>query len=148
MDLHAQSSFMTQKVARIGANVLGDFLKIPLRPGSTANPALDHRSQITITGAWQGRIDVGASHNLGERIAATMFRKEQDQLAEDDINDALAEVTNIIAGNIKAILPGPSQLSLPNTVSEQAEAEEPEIQVRLFDDHDGMLSISLKANAS
>ena len=34
-------------------------------------------------------------------------------LDDEDIDDALGELANVVGGNVKAVLPGPSALGLP-----------------------------------
>jgi chemotaxis protein CheX len=68
---------------------------------------------IYITGAWQGAIKVECSGGLARRVAAIMFGADACDVSADQINDALGELTNIIGGNIKALLPEPSHLSMP-----------------------------------
>ncbi len=68
---------------------------------------------IQITGAWQGAIKLECSGNVARRVAAIMFMTDACDVTPDQINDALGELTNIVGGNIKALLPEPSQLSMP-----------------------------------
>jgi chemotaxis protein CheX len=68
---------------------------------------------IYITGAWQGAVKVECSGGLARRVAAIMFGADVCDVTPDQINDALGELTNIIGGNIKALLPEPSHLSMP-----------------------------------
>ena len=42
-----------------------------------------------------------------------MFSIEKGKVTDDEINDALSEMINIIGGNLKSLLPQPSQLSIP-----------------------------------
>jgi len=68
---------------------------------------------IYITGAWRGAVKVECSSGLARRVAAIMFGADACDVTSDQINDALGELTNIIGGNIKALLPEPSHLSMP-----------------------------------
>jgi chemotaxis protein CheX len=68
---------------------------------------------IQITGAWQGAVTVECSGGLARRVAAIMFDSDVCDITDDQINDALGELTNIVGGNIKALLPEPSHLSMP-----------------------------------
>jgi chemotaxis protein CheX len=68
---------------------------------------------IQITGAWQGAVTVECTGGLARRVAAIMFGSDVCDITPDQINDALGELTNIIGGNIKALLPEPSHLSMP-----------------------------------
>jgi CheY-specific phosphatase CheX len=49
-------------------------------------------------------------------VAATMFGTNPDTLRNGDVEDALGELTNMVAGNLKIVLPRPCQLSLPAVV--------------------------------
>lgn len=69
---------------------------------------------VQITGAWQGTIVVETSPLFARRAAAAVFDLELDRVAPEDVHDALAELANMIGGNIKTLLPGPSALSLPS----------------------------------
>lgn len=144
MDMSSQTAMLSQKIARIGANVLSDFLKIPVRAQSGPPPMIHHGAEILISGEWKGNVTVSTCEPLGQRIASQMFRKEGDSVSGEDIVDALTELTNIIAGNIKAVLPGPSQLSLPVPLAVLPGDHHNNVDVQLFDDRQGMLRISLQ----
>lgn len=81
-------------------------------------PALEEAvtGRIAIEGAWSGTVSVAVAAALAEAAAAAMFGMEPGELTRFDIDDALGEVANMIGGGVKALLPGPCQLSLP-TVS-------------------------------
>ena len=102
----------------ITKNVWTEFLGIGLAPVSSAQSAV--RSSLTgclasvaINGEWNGQVSVVCSRPLARRAAASMFGMTSDQVGTEHIEDALAELANIIGGNVKALLPCPSQLSLP-----------------------------------
>lgn len=139
-----QSAQLSMKIARIGSTVMNDFLKIPVQTEDTATTTLPRGSAITISGGWKGSITISSSDELSRRIAAAMFRKEDDSVEPRDITDALNELTNIIAGNIKAILPGPSQLSLPVTLESVPEAAQGSLLVQLKDNKAGHLLICVQ----
>jgi hypothetical protein len=69
---------------------------------------------VKITGAWDGEVRLHCSAPLARCIAAAIFQVEADQAANDEILDALSELTHIIGGNLKALLPQPVTLSLPS----------------------------------
>lgn len=131
--MDSQSAQLSTKIARIGSTVMNDFLKIPVHTEQTPTTPLPRGAAITISGGWKGSITISSSDELSRRIAAAMFRKEDDSVDASDIADALTELTNIIAGNIKAILPGPSQLSLPVTLETVPEAGQGSLLVQLGD---------------
>src|SRR5208337_933931 len=69
---------------------------------------------VKITGAWDGEVRLHCSAPLARSIAATIFQVEVDKAGSDEILDALSELTHIIGGNLKALLPHPVTLSLPS----------------------------------
>lgn len=68
---------------------------------------------IKISGNWQGMVFVVMEWDLAQQLAEKMFSCEKGRASKDEINDAISEMTNIIGGNLKSLLPQPSQLSLP-----------------------------------
>jgi chemotaxis protein CheX len=71
------------------------------------------RGSVTITGVSNGVVTVDCSEELARRLAAAMFDAPESSLSEEEVLDSLGEIANIIGGNIKAMLPGPSKLGLP-----------------------------------
>lgn len=71
------------------------------------------RGSVTIRGTSDAIVTVDCSETLARRLGAAMFDTEEDELSDEEVEDALGEVANIIGGNIKALLPGPSKLGLP-----------------------------------
>lgn len=65
------------------------------------------------TGPWQGCVLLACPTELARNAASAMFDLPAEQLTDDEVADALGELTNMIAGNIKSLLPGPSRLSMP-----------------------------------
>ncbi len=47
-----------------------------------------------------------------------MFAMEPDEVSDAEIGDALGEMANIVGGNVKALMPEPSVLSLPQVALE------------------------------
>ncbi len=68
---------------------------------------------IQISGAWTGVIALVMENALANQIAEKMFFLEKGDAGEQEIEDAVSEMTNMIGGNLKALLPQPSHLSLP-----------------------------------
>ena len=71
---------------------------------------------IQIAGAWEGAVVCISSVELVRRAAGAMFAMKPEELSTDLLHDALGELTNMIGGNLKALLPGPSFLCLPAVV--------------------------------
>lgn len=71
-------------------------------------------ASIAIGGVWDGEIEVRAAMELASQAAVAMLDTCPNDLCEDDIRDVMAELTNMIGGNIKSQVCRPSQLSLPH----------------------------------
>jgi chemotaxis protein CheX len=69
---------------------------------------------VKITGAWDGELRLDCAIPLARSIASTIFQVEAENPGSDDILDALSELTHIIGGNLKTLLPQPVTLSLPS----------------------------------
>jgi chemotaxis protein CheX len=72
-------------------------------------------SIVHIEGAWQGAVILRCPQALGRTLTAEMLRSESTPTS-DEIGDAIGELTNMVAGNLKALLPAPSSISLPAVV--------------------------------
>lgn len=73
-----------------------------------------------ICGAWAGTVTVEMGLQLALDIATTLYDQpvttpyaDWTRAEQSLIVDAVGEVVNIVAGNLKAVLPQPSTLSLP-----------------------------------
>jgi chemotaxis protein CheX len=68
---------------------------------------------VSFTGAWQGSVLLACPAQLARMAAAAMFDRPAEQLDDREVADALGELTNMVGGNIKSLIPGPSRLSMP-----------------------------------
>ncbi len=83
-------------------------------------PAAEAEAYITgcvqITGDWQGAVTVELAVSLARRVAAALFAMEPAELGDGEVGDAVGELANMLGGNVKALMPGSCQLSLPAVV--------------------------------
>ena len=109
--------FLEKEISQLMQAIWEDFLKL----GITVNPAgpppggegLNLTSCLHITGAWEGVVALRCSQALSEKIAGTMFGVEPREATEEQIVDAVGELTNITGGNLKALMTPPCRISLP-----------------------------------
>jgi chemotaxis protein CheX len=103
--------------------------------GSTVEMAentdqLADRSPITgcvhIAGEWTGAVMVQTTGELATFAACRIFALEEDEVQKNDCQDTMAEIANMIGGNIKSLVPGPSVLSLPTVTMGK------EFDIRIF----------------
>lgn len=102
-----------EHLSDITESVWTGFLDIPLARSRSEPEACECAASVRIEGAWNGSLVVCCSRQLAQRVASTMFQCDEDELREALWSDALGEIANIIGGNVKAMLPAPSQLGLP-----------------------------------
>lgn len=111
MDLYEDD--VTGLVADIWSSMTG----IAMGPtGDTVAAGPTMTGFVHINGAWQGTVTLECPAALAVATAAAMFGLAEDELAAEEILDSLGEMTNMTGGGIKALLPGPSQLSIPTVV--------------------------------
>ena len=82
----------------------------PFKPQGTGNTLA---GCVQITGEWQGSVTLYAPKEIGRKVAATMYSLDESQVDDQQMQDVVGEITNILAGNIKSILPAPCSISLP-----------------------------------
>ena len=90
------------------------LIDVPIEPDGSAPPA--DASTVTgvvnIDGAWRGAVLVRCPLALATLLTEAMF-KGDDEPTFEEVSDAMGELTNMVAGNTKALLPQPSAISLP-----------------------------------
>jgi chemotaxis protein CheX len=87
---------------------------LSLEPGDARE--LGRESSVTscvhIDGEWHGALVLRCPMALAQTLTAQMFQAESTPNI-DDVRDALGELANVLGGNVKALLPAPSRISLP-----------------------------------
>jgi len=90
---------------------------------------------VSVTGEWQGMIAVDLAGPSAEALARGMLALDE---AEDvdpvEVSDVVGEFANIVGGNVKSLMPGPSSLSLPlvaHTVLEPPSDLQPQLTLDL-----------------
>ncbi len=68
---------------------------------------------VQIAGQWTGSVVLAMSSELAGEVAGSMMAIPPQEAREDDLHDTAAELVNMVGGNLKSLLPGPSYLSLP-----------------------------------
>lgn len=76
---------------------------------------------VDISGAWQGTIAMSFPRPLARRLTSALDEGAEPP-SESEVTDALCEIVNMVGGNLKAMLPGPSELSPPRVTALEKEA--------------------------
>lgn len=83
----------------------------PLVVGEPGPVETGWSAAVTVAGAWEGMISVELPTATAEEVCRRMLGVEDTH--DEDVADAVGELVNMIGGNIKSLMPGPSVLSLP-----------------------------------
>lgn len=104
-----------QDIVEIAQSIWETLFSAPLTsvPAGVALPDADVMTGcIHIDGAWNGAVMLQLPQALAEQLSAELFQQEGPTTSEE-LDDTVGELTNMLAGNIKALLPEPSRISLP-----------------------------------
>jgi chemotaxis protein CheX len=90
---------------------------------------------VSVTGEWRGMIAVDLTEASADALARGMLAlDEYDELEPVELSDVVGEFANIVGGNVKSLMPGPSTLSLPlvaHTVLEPPSDLHPQVTLDL-----------------
>jgi CheY-specific phosphatase CheX len=87
-----------------------------LYPSGLGNLATGHvQGSVSLTGVWQGRIEVRMGIGLAYEATAAMMMQAVDSVVEADALDATKEIANMIAGVVKSSLPRPCSMTVPES---------------------------------
>jgi chemotaxis protein CheX len=108
---------LTEAVQRTVESVWATLLGLEVR---RRNVPMDDEAtrgwagSVSISGAWQGEVQVRCSVELAQRAAAILFAIDRATANAEQVEDALRELANVTGGNLMEVLPGPSKLSMPS----------------------------------
>lgn len=72
------------------------------------------RAEILFKGEWKGQVLLQVDPSLARDMAAVMMMKDPQDTAEAEAMDAVGELANMIAGNLRPLLHGYKGMSLPS----------------------------------
>lgn len=103
-------AFIIEIAKSIWSSLLKEELSHTPDPSQTQAPGVT--GIISFEGAWNGALMLQCDSSLAMTLTANMFGVEVDPKS-DEIRDAVGELTNMLAGNVSAILPQPCHIGLP-----------------------------------
>jgi chemotaxis protein CheY-P-specific phosphatase CheC len=105
--------------------------------------------RVQITGAWLGTVLLECSRELARKVARAMFGLDAEDPTGDQIRDALGEITNMTAGNLKSLVGGHCHLSIPQVtervVEPPAALEDAVLTRQAFDCQGELLVVTILA---
>jgi len=133
----------SDELIRIVEGVFHTMLETPAeaRAGCLATGPDTITAVVRFAGAWQGALVVQCSSDQAKRIARLFTGDEGSDELEAQSLDVLGEMANIVAGNLKVVLPKGTEASLPKVASGhqvpcQNHASCVEIQTQISADND------------
>jgi chemotaxis protein CheX len=112
--------FGEEEIRSVTESVWSSILGLEVRgcPEWVVAPVADSflAGVVEITGVWCGAFVMYVPLSLARRAAGIMFGVEAERATSEQVSDALGELTNMTGGNLKGLLPGPSEISFPTVV--------------------------------
>ena len=85
---------------------------------------------VHIDGGFHGTVLFLATERFARWATALMLAVPENSLVAADVDDAIGELCNIVAGGVKSLVPGPSSLSLPCVLRDsQSVAYDPSMKI-------------------
>jgi chemotaxis protein CheX len=116
-DMDSTTIDLQQIGAEIWAAILGLELEAVEATAAHCEQVRVITGVVQITGDWAGAVTVQVSEDLARTASALMFGSETDDVTEDEITDTVGELANMTGGNVKSLLAGNCQLSLPSVTT-------------------------------
>lgn len=110
------SPIRDSEIIRIVRMVFETFLGIPPeqeRPFPSCFRSEPLVGCVQITGAWRGTVILEASESLAREFASAIFQVGPDKVDQEQIESSICELTNMVGGTLKSLLPEPCRLSIP-----------------------------------
>jgi chemotaxis protein CheX len=114
-----------QAIAKASREVFETMLNLPLEIDSSAmrsgiEPEAYHGvvALVGVAGSWTGTGHLSCSPKFAQQLAGALLMAEYDTV-NDDVLDAVAEVANMIVGNVKTLFEerlGPLGLTVPTVI--------------------------------
>lgn len=96
------------------------LLPRPVPAGSPFDATGVWSAAVTVSGGWQGVVTVELQEDAARLLGAGMLDLPADEVTDADVADAVGELVNMVGGNLKSLMPGPSVLSLPAVAAGRA----------------------------
>lgn len=106
-----------ETLTQVTSDIFTTMLGLPMYPvyeGLVEHTPLT--AHVRISGEWNATVEIATTPNVATLIAAHMFSLAPLSIQTEDLYDALGEVANMVGGNVKGIVNGELDLSLPSVV--------------------------------
>lgn len=92
--------------------------ELTVDPGAdTSGIEASHVGLVSLSGEFKGMVSLHLGEDMVRGAASVMFGVAAAEVDEDQMSDAVAELTNMVGGNVKCLVEQPTKLGLPQVVS-------------------------------
>jgi hypothetical protein len=109
-------------VQAILAEALSSFPEPSLPDGSSTPGVQAVFAQASLAGIWNATVTLRVPVALASALTSALFAIPAGQISAVERADVVAELCNVVAGNLKGLIQGGVKLSLPITLEGDAEA--------------------------
>ena len=103
-----------EQIAQIAIDVFHAMLRMEVSVCETPETTVsDAAALVRFEGSWNGALLIQCSFDQAFEFAGRLMRIDRPTWFNEDAADALGEVANMIGGNLKALLPPKTVLSVP-----------------------------------
>lgn len=102
-----------EDILGIAGDLWSSYLGEEALPAMLGTLTPEISSNVSVFGAWNGTVVVATTARGARLVGSALLEIPEDELTKGDIDDAVGELANIVGGNVKSVLPGPSSLTLP-----------------------------------
>jgi CheY-specific phosphatase CheX len=103
-----------QVVDMVFRTMLG--LKVEPYPMHWVRPPDMVTAAVYFAGSWRGAVLLECTHAQARHFAQLLMSIGPPETVDEDVRDALGELANMLAGNLKSVLPGGVVLSMPSVI--------------------------------
>jgi chemotaxis protein CheX len=92
------------------------MLSLDVEPDSQAEPERMSEpltGSVQLTGHWEGAVVLHSPTSLARQVAGRLSAADPAALSLEEVRDALGEITNIVAGNLKELLAEGTHQGMP-----------------------------------
>ena len=91
-------------------------LKVELYPMPWVRPPDMITATVHFAGAWQGAVLLECTRDQARTFTHLLMSIDRSVMSDEDVRDALGELANMLAGNLKSVLPSGVVLSMPSVI--------------------------------
>jgi chemotaxis protein CheX len=134
MTLAPETTDVHAIVDQVWSSFLGEAEPLLPLPSDEAFTGDSWSAAVSISGGWDATVTVELAAPVALALTRTMLGLDADEpVADADLADAVGELVNMVGGNIKSLMPGPSVLSLPAVAAGRAAHPSGAHEVARFD---------------